>query len=62
MLSHKALTVLTNHEEQHWVGESPKHAKPKAIGESSDANKENSTGQFTQRDKINEVYKVLDKP
>ena len=62
MLSHKALTVLTNRKEQHWVGESPKHAKPKVIGESSDANKENSTGQFTQRDKINEVYKVLDKP
>ena len=62
MLSHKALTVLTNHKEQHWVGESPKHAKPKAVGELSDANKENSTGHCTQRDKINEVYKVLDKP
>ena len=60
MLSHKALTVLTNHKEQHWVGESPKHAESK--GESSDANKENIAGHFTQRDRINEVYKELDKP
>ena len=62
MHSHKALTVLSNHKEQHWVGESPKHVKPKAIGESSDANKENSAGHFTQKDRINEVYKELDKP
>ena len=62
MLSHKALTVLTNHKEQHWVGESPKHAKSKAVGESSDANKENSAGHFTQRDRIYEVYNDFDKP